>query len=134
MIGSMTLDKENPPDKEVTPTEDFSWRHYAKCANKIQESPYFIDLWFKEEPDLDSSIATMLCFQCPVRKECLKRACETKETHGIWGGQPSSVRLKKGRAHNYLKLVDLPDPYETTDKASPFHISNLGKGDDNERE
>lgn len=128
----------NPPNKKgvTSPedSEDFSWRHNALCAKKIEESPYFLDTWFQDEQDLHSAIATSICFQCPVRKECLKKACEMKESEGIWGGQPPSVRLKKGRVHNYLKLVELPDPYETTDKNSRHHTNNLGQGEDNERE
>lgn len=133
----MANNNEPPRKKEVTDDKDsegFSWRDEALCAKKIKESPYFLDLWFQEEQSLDAAIATSVCFTCPVRQECLKKACETRETEGIWGGQPSSIRLKKGRVHNYLKLVNLPDPYETTDDKSRFHINNLGKGEDNERE
>ncbi len=128
----MATNPKPPNDKEVT--EDFSWRHESLCAKKIKESPYLLDMWFQDDQSTDSAIATSICFRCPVREECLKKACETKESEGIWGGQPPSIRLKKGRVHNYLKIVNLPDPYETTDPKSRYHINNLGKGEDNERE
>ena len=131
----MANNKDSTPEKGVPPptdSEDFSWRNDALCAKKTQESPYFLDTWFQPEESLHSAIATSICFQCPVRKECLQRACEMKEIEGVWGGQPPSVRLKKGRVHNYLKIVDLPDPYETTDENSKFHIKNLGRDDSDE--
>lgn len=109
------------------------WRNNAACADKAQESPDFIDLWFQEENSVKSAVATSVCFTCPMRKKCLEWASLTKQREGIWGGQPMSIRLKhKGRPHNYEELVELPDPYETTNKKSRFHINNLDTGDSTE--
>ena len=112
---------------------DPSWRQQAACADTVQESPTFIDLWFEDEDSVKSATATSVCFTCPVRKTCLEWACATKQREGIWGGQPVSIRLKhKGKPHNFDELVNLPDPYVTMNKKSRFHISNLGdseKGD-----
>lgn len=104
---------------------DFSWHAGALCAKRISQSRYFINLWFEEEETIASSIAASICFECPIRKECLKRACDNKEPAGIWGGQPFSIRSAKGKNHSYFKLVNLPDPYLTEDTDSRFHIQNL---------
>lgn len=112
---------------------DPSWRLDAECAAKVQESPDFIDLWFSEEDTVQAATATSVCFTCPVREKCLEWASATKQREGIWGGQPVSIRLKyKGKPHNYEALVNLPDPYETKNKKSRFHITNLGQGDSDE--
>jgi hypothetical protein len=111
--------------------EDYEhWQNEADCALYYTNEK---DLWYADEKSTQASVATSICFQCPVRLECLKAACDTKEPHGVWGGLPASVRMGRGRAHNFLRLVGLPDPYETEDRASPFHISNLGDSD-NERQ
>lgn len=102
-----------------------NWREDADCANYYTRHP---DMWHAEENTADASVASGICFQCPVRLECLKEACDKKEPYGIWGGLPYSVRSRRGKAHNFLKLVGLPDPYETDDRASHFHIQNLIEG------
>lgn len=104
--------------------EQDDWRQEALCAAPDPDD------WYADEHTLTASIAAGVCFSCPVRKECLKEACDNKEIYGIWGGLPASMRLQKGRVHNFLKLVDLPDPYETMDGTSPFHISNWLGGPD----
>lgn len=111
--------------------EQDDWRREAYCAALTSEDGLHPDDWFQEEHTAISAIATAACFSCPVRKQCLKDACDNKEPHGIWGGLPFSIR--QGKAHSILKLVDLPDPYETEDSNSPFHISNwLGSSDERE--
>lgn len=106
-------------------SREFSWHTDALCAIGADESPFYIDLWFQEEETVASSVASAICFQCPIRKKCLEQACEKKEPAGIWGGLPLSVRTAKGQSHSYLKLEVLPDPYSTDDPESPFHISKL---------
>ncbi len=106
------------------------WRTRAHCAGLDAEDGLHPDDWYAEEYTAISSVASAMCFQCPVRMECLKEACDNTEPHGIWGGLPWSIRQQKGQAHNFLKLVDLPDPYSTEDSNSPFHISNLGGSDE----
>lgn len=112
--------------------DDNSWRHDALCAKLIKESKDLQNHWYSEENTFQAATATSICFACPVRKECLREACANRESYGIWGGLPVSVRTTKGRVHNFLRLLDLLDPYNTEDENSPFHIQNLGEGDSNE--
>lgn len=55
------------------------WRDAALCAQVD------LDLWF---PDTGGSTrdAKRVCFQCPVRLQCLEYAVERKEPWGVWGG------------------------------------------------
>lgn len=110
----------NSPDEGVND----NWREDATCA--LFSGKW--DMWHAEDYSVNSAIAVGICFTCPVRQECLQEACDKKEPYGIWGGQPFSVRSRRGKAHNFLKLVGLPDPYDTMDRASPFHIQNLIEG------
>lgn len=105
-----------------------NWRQDALCSDFADRA----DMWYSDETSTQASLATSICFACPVRQECLKEACTNKEPFGIWGGLPASVRMKRGRAHNFLKLINLLDPYDTEDRESPFHISNLGDVDERE--
>lgn len=114
-----------------TPQED--WRQRAHCGGLTPDDGLHPDDWYADEHTVGAAIASAMCYQCPVRNDCLKEACDNSEPHGIWGGLPWSVRNQKGQVNNFLKLVDLPDPYETEDSNSPFHISNwLGSSDERE--
>lgn len=128
----MNTNARAPDERVPEDDENLYWREEASCARAIQDSPYFLDLWFQEENTLKSYIASTICFRCPVRQECLQNACKLKDPEGIWGGLPASLRKKRGQAHNYTKLVCLPSPYETTDETSVFHLKNLGEGASNE--
>lgn len=113
--------------------DELNWRQKAHCALECADTTLSPNDWYAEEHTTEAAIASAVCFGCPVRRECLKEACDNSEPHGIWGGLPFSIRNSKGQVHNYLKLVDLPDPYETDDTHSPFHISNwLGVNDERE--
>lgn len=45
-----------------------------------------VEWFFSEEPE-EIDAAKNLCFQCPVRKNCIKYALESKEIWGVWGGK-----------------------------------------------
>lgn len=129
-VGTPYHDGMEEVNTPIGGADDIDWRHAALCGGMSQENDFFRDIWYAEDHTLKASIATSICFQCPVRMECLKQACDNTEPHGIWGGLPPSVRTQKGRVHNFLKLADLPDVYSTEDTNSPFHTSNLNGGHD----
>lgn len=60
------------------------WRREALCA--YETNSYLQENFFSEDPD-EKHEAKNLCFSCPVRKNCLKYALESKEIWGIWGGK-----------------------------------------------
>lgn len=63
---------------------DQQWRGDSLCSKKENEE--LIDLFFSEELE-DKHKVKNLCFSCPVRKDCIKYALESKEIWGVWGGR-----------------------------------------------
>jgi hypothetical protein len=101
------------------------WRDEALCVTYVNLGGE-ADLWFRPEDTNESKTATDLCWECPVRKQCLEWGSRTKQRSGVWGGQPASVRLRKGeRPHDYESLVDMANPYDTDNPKSAFHADNL---------
>jgi hypothetical protein len=60
------------------------WQDKALCAKK--ENKRMID-WFFSDDTEEKYAAKNLCFSCPVRKDCVKYALETKKIWGVWGGR-----------------------------------------------
>ena len=70
------------------------WESHAACSKT--KDP---DLWFVVEEDRPSALrdvqeeaAKKVCKMCPVSGNCLDRAMENKEKHGVWGGLTVSER------------------------------------------
>lgn len=61
-----------------------AWQVDAECAKPEHKDK--MDLFFSNEPE-EKYIAKNLCFTCPVRKDCVKFALESKQIWGIWGGK-----------------------------------------------
>lgn len=62
---------------------DLGWQKKAAC--KDVKNP---DMFFPDKSNLaEGNEAIMLCFQCPVRKECKKYKKETGTKFGIWAGE-----------------------------------------------
>jgi WhiB family redox-sensing transcriptional regulator len=38
----------------------------------------------------------MICADCPVRRQCLAFALDTRQDHGVWGGTSEQERLHAG--------------------------------------
>ena len=64
--------------------DEAHWQSRALCAKK--ENKYMIDWFFSEETDEKYAVKN-LCFACPVRRDCIKYALETKKIWGVWGGK-----------------------------------------------
>lgn len=82
--------------------EQAEWDGQAACADAD------VDLFFPENGQSDRQ-AMLMCFRCPVRRECLQLALERPERLGIWGGSTAAMRSALRR----LKL----SPAETLEKA-----------------
>lgn len=68
-------------------SDDFKDMSYIKdslCSKKENEK--YVELFFSEIPE-EKYEAKNLCFSCPVRKDCIKYALESKQIWGIWGGK-----------------------------------------------
>jgi WhiB family redox-sensing transcriptional regulator len=60
------------------------WQEESLCSKK--ENRHLVENFFSESLD-EKHEAKNLCFSCPVRKDCIKYALESKEIWGIWGGK-----------------------------------------------
>lgn len=63
---------------------NLDWQTEAECAKKENEG--LADSFFSNDPQ-EKYAAKNLCFQCPVRRDCVKWAIESKEIWGVWGGR-----------------------------------------------
>ena len=106
-----------------------TWKQDSLCFRLVDMGIHSADLWFQGDYSPDSKEAAEICFECPVRQECLKESCDNTEPYGIWGGLPFTMRNKKGRPHNFIRLRSQTNPYLTEDEDSPYHPSNLVEGD-----
>ena len=71
-------------DEDVNDYRDMSWQVDGLCARK--ENKAILENFFSDNPE-EKNVAKNLCFQCPVRRDCIKFALESKEIWGIWGGK-----------------------------------------------
>jgi WhiB family redox-sensing transcriptional regulator len=60
------------------------WREKAECAKPVNRK--LIENFFSDSLE-EKHEAKNLCFSCPVRKDCINYALESKEIWGIWGGK-----------------------------------------------
>ena len=60
------------------------WQDKSLCSKK--ENRKMID-WFFSDDTEEKYAAKNLCFSCPVRRDCVKYALETKKIWGVWGGK-----------------------------------------------
>lgn len=53
------------------------------------------DLMYPEDDDLAGiHQARQVCRDCPLQDECLQRALDLREDHGVWGGLPTAERRR----------------------------------------
>lgn len=91
-------------DYGVEEIGDGSWRNQANCKSHTE-------LFFIEGAGCASRYlaARILCFQCPVQKQCLDYAILNSIHEGIWGGLPYRGRLayRRGERSHELTLDDV---------------------------
>jgi WhiB family redox-sensing transcriptional regulator len=66
---------------------DLSWAELAACRGAD------VDLWFPERGDTGTP-AKAVCWECPVRLDCLAHALEHNEREGVWGGYSARERRR----------------------------------------
>lgn len=67
-----------------TPASSIRWQKSALCAKPINKK--YMEGFFS--PIFEERNASKnLCYQCPVRKECLQWALESRQVWGVWGGR-----------------------------------------------
>ncbi|MBO0849469.1 MAG: WhiB family transcriptional regulator [Pseudonocardia sp.] len=82
-----------------TPTQDLSLSAVTPEA-PLPCRTADANLWFAEFPQ-QLARAQALCYQCPIRSECLEIALRRREPWGVWGGQIFDrgrvITFKRGR-------------------------------------
>ncbi|MCU1395639.1 MAG: WhiB family regulatory protein [Ilumatobacteraceae bacterium] len=76
------------------------------------------DLFFPQ-PGTDTTYARSMCKACPVRRQCLDYALETKQKFGIWGGMTESQRRRLRREDATANHPARPAHLRPTGTASP---------------
>ncbi|MFF5451838.1 WhiB family transcriptional regulator [Streptomyces sp. NPDC012950] len=66
--------------QQAGPAAATEWQERAACA-RVEP-----DLFFPERSDSVTRETRRVCWDCPVRAECLAHALANDETDGLWGG------------------------------------------------
>src|SRR5262245_60909731 len=94
------------------------WMQRAKCGERLPSgrNRYPVE-WFFQDVGAAATQAKAVCFQCPVRIDCLEWAVLYEEAHGVWGGLSQNERRalikwrkREGRSptQRRARLDDLP--------------------------
>ena len=79
------------------------WRHKAAC---LTEDPELFFPVGNTGPALQQiEDAKKICQRCEVREQCLARALEAGQDHGVWGGMSEDERraIKRRAARSRLR-------------------------------
>ena len=90
----MTTPPRPPGDQRIT-TPDPDWRQLAACRHADPELFFPLSA---SGPSLDQiTQAKAICAGCPVRRQCLMFALDTRQGHGVWGGMSEEERRPRAR-------------------------------------
>ena len=74
---------------------DRDWRQLAACRHADPELFFPVSA---SGPSLDQiTQAKAIWARCPVRRECLAFALDTRQDHGVWGGVSEQERRLRAR-------------------------------------
>jgi WhiB family redox-sensing transcriptional regulator len=78
------------------PADGEYWRAFAACASADPELFFPVSASASNLPQVAEAKA--VCGSCPVRRQCLAYATQTRQLHGIWGGMTEEERYSLVRA------------------------------------
>jgi WhiB family redox-sensing transcriptional regulator len=81
------------------------WVHRARC--KDEDPELFFPIGTTGPAATQAEMAKALCFQCPVRDECLEWALATGQDSGVWGGTTEEERRAIRRARRRRQLAGI---------------------------
>lgn len=55
--------------------------------------------FFAERDWHETERAKAVCATCPIQAECLQWSLDTRQKHGVWGGQTPGQRERTWRGH-----------------------------------
>lgn len=73
-------------------TDDRSWHLHAACRGMDTDLFYSADFARGAPKRNQEAAAKAICATCPVIQQCLSRALQVGEPHGVWGGLNSDER------------------------------------------
>jgi WhiB family redox-sensing transcriptional regulator len=83
------------------------WRPLAACRRADPELFFPVS---RSGPSLDQATqAKAICAGCPVRRQCLAFALDTRQDHGVWGGTSEEERCPRARINVDQDLMPAPD-------------------------
>jgi WhiB family transcriptional regulator, redox-sensing transcriptional regulator len=75
---------------ETVTMPGWDWRLLAACRHADPELFFPVS---GSGPSLDQvTQAKVICAGCPVRRQCLAFALDTRQDHGVWGGMSEEER------------------------------------------
>jgi WhiB family redox-sensing transcriptional regulator len=84
-----------PLSAETVTMPDRDWLQLAACAHADPELFFPLSA---SGPCLDQiTQAKAICAGCPVRRQCLAFALDTRQNHGVWGGMSEEERRPRAR-------------------------------------
>ncbi len=91
----------DPLSAEMITVPSRDWRQLAACRHADPELFFPVSM---SGPSLDQiTQAKAICVGCPVRRQCLGFALDTRQNHGVWGGMSEQER---GPGHGrHLKAI-----------------------------
>lgn len=66
------------------PADNVDWHSGAMCKKPEYA---FAKEWFFPKNSTERHSAKAICYECPVRKNCLQWSLEHKQIWGVWGGK-----------------------------------------------
>lgn len=79
------------------PANNLNWQSNAACADPSKEE--MRDAFFSKDAK-EKYDAKNLCFECPVRDQCLQWALEHRQIWGIWGGK-DEMEIRRALSVSY---------------------------------
>jgi WhiB family redox-sensing transcriptional regulator len=96
-----------PPSAKTITIPGRDWRLQAACRQGDPERFFPVSA---SGPSLDQvTQAKAICAGCPVRRQCLAFALDTRQDHGVWGGTSEEERRPRGKGNVYQDLMPVPD-------------------------
>jgi WhiB family redox-sensing transcriptional regulator len=92
VIGGQTQDRGDAPVARLVAREN--WRSAAACRPTDPELFFPLSEFGSAREQIAEAKA--ICAGCPVRRQCLRFALRTRQTHGIWGGL-TELERRQGR-------------------------------------
>lgn len=116
---------------------NLTWQEKAKCAT---DDANVLKIFFydknedDDDPGTDEPVdytqeAIRICFDCPVRRDCLQYALDNEERFGVWGGADESTRRWANSIDQYGKPIqrvrEMKCPYCTSTEIITVGVKKL---------